>query len=390
MAATSTRHARTASGMVKMKMVHAQSSPQNCRVMKSAVRCMRISSSTSSTSSSLLSIASRRRRALRCRASMLPEIDELTGEPIAVYGERTEGTMEIGVRGEPISIAFKECRPEPDDVKAGEDASELPGGIDTVVCMHSVLANSHMFRDVLPSLAKEGIRAVAVDLPGHGASSRPSGTGGFDYSQDAYIEAMEETMKALNAGGPSTMLITGGFVLGQYAMLFAARNPDIVSKLTVTNTPLVARGLPEPLGAYKNPFLKNFLTKAVDAGSYVMMGGPYLMSADDLERFREPFNGDDAAACVKSMLDAYDPKKVAQSVDDAFCGWRNETLIAWGGNDRYIEDSSLLYEWLETKRTNIRAHTFLGKVGHFPSEDYPELFVETVICWLKGELRASA
>ena len=38
----------------------------------------------------------------------------------------------------------------------------------------------------------------------------------------------------------------------------------------------------------------------------------------------------------------------------------------------------------------MRAHTFLGKVGHFPSEDSPDLLVETMLKWLKGELRASA
>ena len=74
--------------------------------------------------------------------------------------------------------------------------------------------------------------------------------------------------------------------------------------------------------------------------------------------------------------------------DDALTGFRRDERR--GGNDRYIEDSSLLYEWLDTKRTNVRAHTFLGKVGHFPSEDYPDLLVETMLKWLKGELRASA
>ena len=99
----------------------------------------------------------------------------------------------------------------------------------------------------------------------------------------------------------------------------------------MTNTPLMARGLPDPLGAYKNPFLKSFLTKEVDAGAFVSGGGPYLMNGDDVEEYRAPMAGDAAAACMRMIMDGYDPSAVCREVDDAFCRWRNDTLIAWYG-----------------------------------------------------------
>ena len=299
------------------------------------------------------------------------EVDEMTGEIRRAYGKRSEKDVRVRVNGEEVSMHVFEVQPEDADVREGGRQ-----GVTNVVCLHSVLTNSYIYRGVLPLLAKEGMRAIAIDFAGHGKSFVPSGNAGFDYSPDAYIASLDAIFDALNLGdgdsSSSTMLITQGFVLGQYGMLFAARHPERIGKLVVMNTPLVHRGLPDPLAAYKNPIMKAFMTNTVDAGIFVAGGGPYALAYADAEAFREPYSkegGEAAVNAMKLIMDKYDPKAVAAAVDSAYSKWRKDTLMAWGGSDKYISDQlgqNDFYNWLETKRTNIRGHVFLGKVGHFP------------------------
>ena len=47
---------------------------------------------------------------------------------------------------------------------------------------------------------------------------------------------------------------TQGYILGQYALLWAAENPDLIDKMIILNTPLsLDTPLPPYISPYKNP-----------------------------------------------------------------------------------------------------------------------------------------
>ena len=104
------------------------------------------------------------------------EVDEMTGEIRRAYGKRSEKDVNVTVNGEKLTMHVFEVLPEDDDVRQrGRE------GVENVVCLHSVLTSSYIYRGVLPLLAKEGMRAIAIDAIGHGQSSSPAGDAGFDF-----------------------------------------------------------------------------------------------------------------------------------------------------------------------------------------------------------------
>jgi pimeloyl-ACP methyl ester carboxylesterase len=93
------------------------------------------------------------------------------------------------------------------------DVAGPPTG-KTVVLLHGGGQTRHSWHHSLAVLASEGWRAIAVDLRGHGDSSR-SPTG--DYSMDAFAGDVREICRAL--GGPPPVLV--GASLGGLASLLA-------------------------------------------------------------------------------------------------------------------------------------------------------------------------
>eukprot|EP00951_Prasinocladus_malaysianus_P048069 scaffold654286_cov62-Prasinocladus_malaysianus.AAC.1 len=78
-----------------------------------------------------------------------------------------------------------------------------------------------------------------------------------------------------------------------------------------------------------------------------------------------------------------DLKALVTKVDEAFRTWRGETLVLFAGADRYIEQKSA-FDFLETKRTNIKFASFEAKVGHMPQEDFPEVLAKKLSDFLMG------
>lgn len=100
-----------------------------------------------------------------------------------------------------------------------------------VLLLHQVPRSSDEYRDVLPHLAAAGLHAVAVDLPGYGASDPATRD-----SIEAYADAVAAVAAAL-ADGPYALVghHTGGVV----AIELAARDPQAVRSLVLSSTPYV-------------------------------------------------------------------------------------------------------------------------------------------------------
>lgn len=56
-----------------------------------------------------------------------------------------------------------------------------------------------------------------------------------------------------------------------------------------------------------------------------------------------------------------DFKSLCEKVDNLYRTWRGETLVLFGGADRYI-DQKTAFDFLETKRTSIKIKTFEARV----------------------------
>jgi pimeloyl-ACP methyl ester carboxylesterase len=98
-----------------------------------------------------------------------------------------------------------------------------------VLLVHGVPTSSFLWRKVIPPLADQGVRALAVDFPGLGLADRPER---FDYSWSGLARWLGEAIDALELDRVHLVLHDIG---GPIGCEWAIRNPDRVHSLTALN-----------------------------------------------------------------------------------------------------------------------------------------------------------
>ena len=114
-------------------------------------------------------------------------------------------------------------------------------GERTLVLIHGLLMNRHMYDQLAPEMASRGIRVITVDLLGHGASDLP-----FDmraYSMSSFADQVAALIDHLKLERP----VVGGTSLGANVSLeMAARHPKaaraLFIEMPVLDNALVAAG----------------------------------------------------------------------------------------------------------------------------------------------------
>lgn len=101
-------------------------------------------------------------------------------------------------------------------------------GPPTVLAMHGWGRDRTDFAAVL-----DGLDAIALDLPGFGASPAPSRPGGAAAYADQIIPVLEEF--------PAAPIVVGHSFGGRVAVAAAAARPDLVKALVLVGVPLLKR-----------------------------------------------------------------------------------------------------------------------------------------------------
>ena len=118
----------------------------------------------------------------------------------------------------------------------------------TILLLHGFPTSSHMFRNLIPTLADE-FHLVAPDYPGFGASSMPS-VDEFEYSFDKLVAVIEKFVQKLGLQQYFLYLMDYGAPVG-YRL--ASKHPDRVLGLIVQNGNAYDEGLRDfwkPIKAY--------------------------------------------------------------------------------------------------------------------------------------------
>ena len=102
----------------------------------------------------------------------------------------------------------------------------------TVLLLHGVPTSSFLYRKVLPVLADQGLRGVALDFPGLGLADRPED---FDYSWSGLSRWLGEAVDALELERVHLVVHDIG---GPIGCEWALDNRDRVVSLTALNTML--------------------------------------------------------------------------------------------------------------------------------------------------------
>lgn len=263
------------------------------------------------------------------------------------------------------------------DLHGRELAYSLQGDIGRTpfLLVHGIGSTGNAWDPVVHVLADRGYGTIAVDLPGHGRSSKEAG----DYSLGALASLLRDLLDHL---GVRTCVLVGHSLGGGIALQFAYQFPERLAGLALVSsgglgveTSAVLRWTAVPGSGVVMATACNKVT--IGAMSAVATGLtrlhrplPTALRASTLDRLREiadPDHRNAFLATLRAVVDQSGQKLSALQKLPALAG--TPTLIVWGTEDHILPLAH-----------GIRAHAMLPSstlvvfdgAGHEPHVDDPD------------------
>lgn len=256
----------------------------------------------------------------------------------------------------------------------------------TILLLHGFPTSSHMFRNLMPTLADE-FHLVAPDYPGYGNSSMPA-VDEFEYTFDRLAQVIEKFTTHLALDRYSLYLMDYGAPIG-YRL--ATKHPERVEALIVQNGNAYDEGLREfwdPIKAYwktKTPentdALRGLLTLEATTWQYthgvrqVAAISPDNWNID--QRFLDRPGNQDIQLAL--FYDYRSNPPLYPEWQAYFRMHQPPTLVAWGKNDQiFPADGAHPYK---RDLKNIEFH--LLDTGHFALEEDGDVIANYIRHFLK-------
>ena len=262
-----------------------------------------------------------------------------------------------------------------------------------VLLLHGFPDFWYSWRHLMPALARAGYRAVAPDLRGYGASSRPLPT--IAYRMDRHLDDLQALLRAL---GRSRAHVIGHDWGGAIAWVLASEHPALVDRLVCLNAPhpgafLQELANPDQLRrswymlAFQVPELPERLLAAPGALDRWLLGWcsrPERLDAAVLRAYHAAFPD---PASLRGPLHYY---RALVRYDLWTVGRRAApttvpTCVIWGEQDRALGPGLLRH--LDRWAPGHVLHR-LPEAGHFVHFDAPERCEALVLDWLGQGSRA--
>ncbi len=128
------------------------------------------------------------------------------------------------------------------------------GAGEPVFCLHGVPTSSFLYRKLVRELAAQGMRGIAIDLPGLGLADRPED---FDYSFQGFADFCAKAMDVL---GVEKYHLVVHDIGGPVGFALAAQHKNRILSLTILNTWIDVDTFEKPLPM--RPFEKPVLGEA--------------------------------------------------------------------------------------------------------------------------------
>ena len=209
-----------------------------------------------------------------------------------------------------------------------------PARRQSVVLVHGWGASVYSFSETLPVLSAAGFRAIAIDLPGHGLSSKPTNDGAYTTRALSNV-----VMHTANAMGIERFTYVGHSLGGSLGLDLATRGARAVERLVLLNAIGLGRVLPLPLLKLFSPRAVNRITpalltrRAIDLILRFACAAPGRPTGRDVEEYWAPTQFDEFAwacrACIHHASWARVPATKLRSL-------RIPVLVIAGGRDLLV------------------------------------------------------
>lgn len=297
----------------------------------------------------------------------------LTPAPAIANETGIEATQAVSFRAEKIgevNIAYRE---------AGDPSRP------TVLLLHGFPTSSHMFRNLIPELAKH-YHVIAPDFPGFGASDMPQAED-FEYSFENIAEIMTSLLDRKGVDQYAVYLMDYGAPVG-FRMF--AEQPERVTGFVIQNGNAYEEGLREfwdPIKAYwadpskeNGDQLRGFLT--LDATKWQFTHGvqrPELISPDNYWHVQYLLDREGNQEVQLELFLDYGTNVAEYPKWQAlFREHQPPALLMWGKNDHIFPAEGALPYQRDLK--DLEFH--LLDTGHFALEEYGPEIAERMTAFL--------
>lgn len=258
---------------------------------------------------------------------------------------------------------------------------DLPGDGIPVLLVHGIGSSADTWGDVPSRLSVQGIRVVALDLPGHGESSKGPG----DYSLGSLASTLRDLLDELAI---DRVHLVGHSLGGGVSMQFAYQFPDRMESIVLessgglgeeTFTGLRAATLPGSEFVIKWAINQKTLRGATWLGERLARVGitPHALSPRALETVSWLSEEDRRAAFLATLRSVVSPSgQRVSALDKLHLLEGTRVLIVWGDKDPMIplEHGRNAHAVIEGSRFVV----FPG-ASHEPHLHDPDRFTELLV-----------
>jgi 2-hydroxymuconate-semialdehyde hydrolase len=245
-------------------------------------------------------------------------------------------------------------------------------GAPPVLLLHGWGASIYMWRAWFAPLAAAGLRAVAVDLPGHGLSDKPAGDA--PYGLPSLVGVVREilTLERLDGAG-----LVAQSMAGTIALEVVLEGERRIRRLVLVNPACFGRIRLLALGRAVSPaivdgVLPHLVTRGVVSRAHRMVyGDPSLITERDEDEYWAPSQFPSYARAMRRLLHQFAWTRPPVDVMAArMRALPNEVLVVLGTRDRLVRDAAPYVAALQAAGAPLRVAEVDGG-GHAVNEERP-------------------
>lgn len=263
------------------------------------------------------------------------------------------------------------------DTSFGRIAYVERGSGPAALFVHGAFLNGFHWRGVIENLG-DARRCIAPDILSHGHTEL------LDPNQDLTFPAQADMLAALlDALGIDRVDLVGNDSGGAIAQIFAARHPDRLRSLALTNCDVHDNWPPETFGLVMAQARARALYRVggemldypelarSDFGLGVGFEHPERIEEETIQTYLEPvLVNKERAALLERYFLAWDNQQTV-AIEPALARLMTPTLIVWGMADIFFRPEWA--HWLAEKIPGTRKTVFLPKARLFFPEEQPHL-----------------